>query len=136
MKDLKFPVAIFSMALIFVVIGVMLWEKNSVSRIENLKQTTDYIVEANFRYQKEQRESEFIRLSSTLESKLLIMETSSLKPELQELMTLALSLAPYNTGLSLDLKMALVDCLEKLNTPQINNKQCTLEYAKQKVVKG
>lgn len=133
MKDLKSIIVFFSMTLVFIIVVVKLWD----FRAEELKKITDYIVEANFEYQKEQKESDFIKLSSNLENKLTMNNGADLfKFEIQEIKTLALSSAPYDTLLSLEQKMILLDCLEKINIIPKNSKQCTLDYAKQKVVKG
>jgi len=137
MKDLKTVIVILSMLLLFLVIGVMLWNKSSAFRINELKQITDYIVESNFKYQNEHKESDFIKRASILEGKLLKDETITLNNiDLNELKAIALSFAPYGTELSLQQKMTLIGCLEKINIKLKNNKQCTVDYAKQNVGKG
>ncbi|EKD7163944.1 hypothetical protein OSF66_002731 [Vibrio vulnificus] len=129
-------VAAFSMLLLLLVIGAMLLGKNSESRAEELKRITDYIVEANFKYQSEKEEANFIRIASSIENEILTDSIENKDHKFLELKNHALSLAPYGTEMQLQGKLALIDCLKSLAPNVQNHGSCSVQYALKNVKKG
>lgn len=129
MDFLKNAIACFSMVLVTILIGVMLWDKASKKRVEEFKVISDYIVDSNYKHQKEWEEIKFIKLMASLEYRINNNDAAeSIKYELQNAKGVAYSLAPYGTELDFQRKINLVDCLVDLYN-DVNHKKCVEQYA-------
>lgn len=127
MNSIKTWIAVFSMALVFSIVLVMLWNKNAKYRIEEMKKVSDFIVESNFKQQIKREEADFIRSASIVEDKINNKKGYDATYDLTNLKTKALSLAPYGSDTSLEDKLNLIKCLNKTKD---NSTDCSVEYAK------
>lgn len=132
MNNIKIAIAIFSMVLVFSIVSVMLWNKNSEYRIEEMKRMSDYIVESNFKYQRKREEVDFIKTASLLEDKINTKKDYDASNELVDLRSTALSLAAYGSEVNLQQKLNLIDCLKETRDKSSN---CSFEYARNQTKK-